>query len=91
MTENLLRIEEIALLIGSSTQTINNWYRWKAIHPEHPLAQKLPEYVQAGVRQTRYWKKADVWSLVEFKNAIPHGRSGILGEITQKRTRRIEK
>jgi hypothetical protein len=89
MNEKLLRIEEVALLVNSSTQTINNWYRWKSIHPEHPLAQKLPDYIQNGARQTRYWKKTDIWSIAEFKNSLPHGRGGILGEITQRKTRRI--
>ena len=89
LNEKLLRIEEVALLIDSSTQTINNWYRWKALHPEHPLAQKLPDYIQNGARQTRYWKKSDIWSITEFKNSIPHGRSGILGEVTQKKSRRM--
>jgi hypothetical protein len=88
MAEKLLRIEEVALLVNSSTQTINNWYRWKALNPNHPLAQKLPNYIQNGARQTRYWKKSDIWSITEFKNSIPHGRGGILGEITQKRYRR---
>lgn len=88
MPEKLLRIEEVALLVGSSTQTINNWYRFKALHPEHPLAQKLPAYQQSGPRQKRYWKKSDIWAITEFKNSLPHGRAGILGDITQKKLRR---
>jgi len=87
-TERLIRIEEVALLVDSSTQTINNWYRWKALHPEHPLAKKLPDYVQSGPRQRRSWKKSDIWSIIEFKNTIPHGRGGILGEVTQRKLRR---
>lgn len=88
LDNNLLRIEEVALLIGASTQTINNWYRWKKINENHPLAKLLPDYVQEGNRQMRFWKKSDIWSIVEFKNSIPHGRNGILGDITQKRSRR---
>lgn len=88
MSEKLLRIEEVALLIGASTQTINNWYRWKKTNPEHPMAKLLPDYIQEGNRQMRFWKKSDVWSIVEFKNTIPHGRNGILGDITQKKSRR---
>ena len=87
MAEQLLRIEEVALLVGCSTQTLNNWYRWKKIHLEHPLASKLPDYIQNGPRQTRYWRKSDIWSIVEFKNLLPHGRSGILGDVTQIHTR----
>ena len=87
MAEQLLRIEEVALLIGSSTQTINNWYRWKKLNPDHKLAKMLPEYTQSGARQQRYWKKSDIWAITEFKNTIPHGRLGILGSITQKHYR----
>jgi len=88
MAEQMLRIEEVALLIGSSAQSINNWYRWKKINPEHELAKLLPDYIQEGPRQIRFWKKSDVWSITEFKNSIPHGRNGILGDITQKKSRR---
>ena len=90
MSEKLLRIEEVALLVGASTQTINNWYRWKKLHPEHPLANLLPDYVQEGNRQMRFWKNSDIWSIVEFKNSIPRGRNGILGDITQKRPKKGE-
>lgn len=87
MAEKLLRIEEVALLVDSSTQTINNWYRWKRLHPEHPLAKILPDYTQSGERQKRFWKKSDIWAITEFKNSIPHGRNGVLGDVTQKHTR----
>lgn len=87
MAEKLLRIEEVALLVDSSTQTINNWYRWKRLHPEHPLAKMLPDYTQNGERQKRFWKKSDIWAITEFKNALPHGRNGVLGDVTQKSAR----
>ena len=87
MSERQLRIEEVALLVGCSTQTINNWYRWKKLHPDHELAKLLPDYVQIGPRQMRYWDKSAIWSLTEFKNTIPHGKNGILGDITQRRYR----
>ena len=85
-----LRIEEVALLVGTSTQTINNWYRFKALHPENDLAQKLPDYEQSGPRQTRFWNKSDIWAITEFKNSLPHGRGGILGDVTQKKLRRTK-
>ena len=87
MAEKLLRIEEVALLVDSSTQTINNWYRWKRLHPEHHLAKMLPDYTQNGERQKRFWKKSDIWAITEFKNALPHGRNGVLGDVTQKSSR----
>lgn len=82
--EKLLRAEEVALLVGISTQTLNNWYRWKHLHPDHQLASLLPDYIQSGPKQMRFWKKSDIWTIAQFKNAIPHGRNGILGDITQK-------
>lgn len=82
--EKLCKIEEVALIVGVSTQTINIWYRWKKNHPDHDLASLLPDFIQSGTRQTRYWKQSDCWSLIKFKQSIPHGRNGILGDTTQK-------
>lgn len=82
--EKQLRIEEVALLVGTSTQTINIWYRWKKQNPNNELAKLLPDYQQDGERQTRYWKQSDVWSIQEFKRSIPRGCKGILGDVTQK-------
>lgn len=90
MGEQLLKIEEVALLTGVSAHTIEIWYRWKRQNLDHEYAKMLPNYIQKGARQTRYWKKSDIWSLVEFKNTIPRGRNGILGEITQKHHRKKE-
>ena len=85
MGEQLLRIEEVALLVGVSTQTLNIWYRWKKHNPENEYAKMLPEFQQSGPRQMRLWKRSDIWALVEFKNSIPHGCKGILGDITQRK------
>ena len=86
--ERKLKIEEVALLVGVSTQTINIWYRWKRCNLDNPLASLLPEYEQHGARQTRQWKQSDVWSLVNFRNSIPKGRNGIMGEITQRQKKK---
>lgn len=83
-----LRIEEVAILIGSSVQSINNWYRFKKGNPDNELCKILPDFIQAGERQTRYWKSSDIWKLIEFKNTIPHGRNGIMGSVTQKYCRK---
>jgi predicted DNA-binding transcriptional regulator AlpA len=82
--EKLLKIEEVAVLIGCSVKTVNNWYMWKKQNPEHEMTQLLPEFVQHGERQTRYWKQSDVYKLIEFQARIPKGRNGILGSVTQK-------
>lgn len=80
----LLKIEEVAILIGSSSKSINNWYWFKRENPDDEYAKILPDYIQEGARQTRYWRESDIWKLIEFKQSIPMGRNGIMGSITQK-------
>lgn len=82
--DRLLKIEEVAVLIGSSVKTINTWYAWKRENPDHELAKLLPEYTQTGERQLRLWKQEDIYALLEFKSKIPQGRNGIMGSVTQK-------
>ena len=81
--KKLLNANEVAVTVGISIQTLNNWYRWKKINPKHELAKLLPKYQQVKGRSARLWQIEDMPKLVEFKQSIPHGRNGILGEITQ--------
>lgn len=85
MAERMLKIEEVALMLGVSTQTINIWYRWARENPDNEFAKMIPKYTQSGSRQTRYWLQSDVWKLIEFSKMIPRGRNGIMGDITQRR------
>lgn len=78
--DNKIKIEELAMRIDSSVQTINNWYKWKRENPDNELASILPGYIQEGNRQTRYWDTKDIWKFIEFKQAIVHGRNGIMGQ-----------
>ena len=91
MADKLLNVSEVSVIVGSSIQTISSWYRWKDLHPEHELAKLIPTYTRVGNRRTRYWTMEDVWKLVDFKNAIPQGRNGVMGEITQKYVKKKEK
>ena len=85
MSNKLLTVQEVATSVGCSVQTINGWYKWKALNPDEELAQLLPEYTQlAGGRNTRYWQQADVWRLIQFKQNVTQGRNGFMGEVTQK-------
>ena len=84
MGKNLLNVQEVAVLIGSSIQTIGSWYRWKALNPSHELAKLLPDYKRIGNRSTRYWERDDIARLIEFKCRIPQGRNGVMGAVTQK-------
>lgn len=83
MAERKFTVTEVSMIIGTSTRTINTWYRWKALHPNHEMAKLLPEFTR-GVRQARYWTESDIYKLNEFKTSIPQGRYGIMGEVTQK-------
>lgn len=81
--ERLLRVEEVALLVGCSAKTINSWYQFKRVEPNSPYAKMLPDYTQTTTKSTRYWKQSDIPKIIEFKNSIPHGCQGVLGKVTQ--------
>ena len=53
MEDKMLNLNEVALLVGVSVQTVNSWYRWKRLHPEHELTKLIPEFVRGGNRNTR--------------------------------------
>lgn len=89
--KTLLKIEEVAVLIGSSVQTINNWYAFKRAEPDNEYAKMLPDYEQAGERQIRLWNKDDIQKFVEFKRAVPKGCKGAMGVITQRYVRNGKK
>lgn len=80
----LYNVQEVAMMINSSIQTIGSWYRWKNLHPESELASIIPDYTRIGNKHTRYWTQEDIWKLLEFKQSIPQGRNGVMGEVTQK-------
>lgn len=82
--DRLLRVEEVALQIGVSVQSINVWYRWARQNSDNEYAKILPQYIQTTSRSVRYWRQSDIWKLLEFKASIPHGRNGVLGSVTQK-------
>lgn len=82
--ERLLKLEEVAILIDSSSKSINTWYWFKRENPDNEYAKMLPDYIQYGPRQTRYWRESEIWKLLKFKQSIPQGRNGVMGSITQK-------
>lgn len=84
MEEKYFNIITVALLVGCSTKTIENWYMFKRDNPDSEYAKMLPDFIQHGNRQTRYWKQEDIPQLIQFKNSIPHGRNGVLGSTTQR-------
>ena len=90
MADRAIKVEELALAVGVSVKTINNWYAFKQAQPEHELAKVLPDFQQAGPRTTRTWKLSDIWRVQDFKSRIKIGRNGAMGIITQKYVKKGE-
>ena len=84
MDKDFLTSTQVAVLLDISEATLNFWYRFKRTYPDNEYAKILPDYIQATERQKRLWNRQDIWKLIEFKNAIPKGRNGIMGTVTQR-------
>ena len=84
----LLKIEEVAVLVGVSAQTINNWYKFKKANPDSEYAKLLPAYERMGSGRQRFWDKSNINQLITFKGIVPRGCKGVMGEVTQKYVRK---
>lgn len=83
--EELIKAQELSALIDTSVQTITVWYKWRDENPDNPRAKLLPDYIRLkGGRKTRFWRRADVDSILAFKNSIVEGRGGFMGKVTQR-------
>lgn len=89
--ERLLNAQEVSTLIGCYVGTLSQWYKWAKLHPEHELAQLLPKYQQESPYQKRLWKQSDVYHLIEFRQKLPNGRGGVMGDVTQQYKRKNKK
>lgn len=84
-----LKVDKLAMLVGVSVRTINNWYWFKNANPNNEYAKMLPDYkIDKKNRGSRVWDSDDVEKLIDFKSKIPHGRNGVLGDITQRYERK---
>lgn len=90
MSERSIKVEELALAVGVSVKTINNWYAFRQAEPEHELAKLLPDFQQDHPRGTRTWKVSDIWRMKDFQSKITAGRNGVMGSITQKYVKKGE-
>ena len=82
--DKCLNVAELAAAIGTSVPTISMWYRWKRQNPDNEYAKILPDFFRGGAHRTRFWHMSDIPKIIEFKNAIPQGRNGVMGSVTQK-------
>lgn len=65
-----------------SVATLNNWYKWynnqDYIKPKD--TPELPMFEQNGKRAIRYWKEEDLPKLIKFRDWLPKGRGGVMGD-----------
>lgn len=79
-----LTAQQVVVMLGISENTLNFWYRFKRENPDNEVAQLLPDYIKDSERSKRYWKRSDLPKLIKFQQALPKGRNGIMGTITQR-------
>ena len=60
MKEKMLKVEEVAVLVGVSAKTINVWYAWAKKHPDEEMAKYQIEREMLNIE----WK------------IVPHGNIG---------------
>jgi transcriptional regulator with XRE-family HTH domain len=79
---NMMKIEEVAMRLGVSTQTLNRWYKFKKNNPNSELAQNLPDYSLATTPHgnVRLWDADSIWLLTKFKANVKQGRTGRMGK-----------
>ena len=87
-----MKIEEVAVILGVSTQTINRWYKFKKQNPNHELSQTLPPYrtVKTLRGWARVWNPNDIWKLVQFRTEVKAGRNGLMGKYEGKGTKNVK-
>lgn len=79
----LYKVEQVAMQIGVSVETVNRWYRTKKRNPQNELLAELPNYsLQDNGRgnKVRLWTDKDIWTLTEFLTKITKGRAGKMGK-----------
>lgn len=81
-----LSATKVTQFLDISYNTLNAWYKWynddQYVKPKD--TPYLPPYTQAHPRAPRLWKADDLYYLRKFKEWIPKGRSGVMGEFNSK-------
>ena len=79
--KTLFTMDETAVAVGVTRQTLYNWYRFKKEEPDNDYAKSIPEPVTIG--NQRFWSKSDINALMRYKKSLPKGRNGVMGRVTQ--------
>lgn len=84
--QNNLSASKVAQQLDISTYTLTNWYKWQETcrTPEHDFLPVLPQYQQRSTKGIRYWKQEDIPIIQQFKDSLPKGRGGVMGNYNAK-------
>lgn len=81
-----LTANKVSQELDITVVTLTNWYAWynndEIKKPDD--VPELPQYEQAYERATRYWKEEDIEKIKVFKDWLPRGRGGVMGEQSKK-------
>lgn len=79
-----LNADEIVKEINITKTTLNRWYKWYSITENKPDdCPELPKYEQQYSSAPRYWDESSIEALKRFKNWVPKGSKGLMGEVSQ--------
>lgn len=83
---NRISATKITQFLDISYATLNSWYKWynddNFVKPKN--TPYLPPYKQDHPRAPRYWTPDDLYDLKKFKEWVPKGRRGVMGEYNQR-------
>ena len=89
---SLLSATQVAAKLGITVKTLTTWYKWyndnmlkHFIRNEQPIdCPILPPYTQTKLNSPRYWDESNMEQLIKFKNWVPKGRGGVMGNVNAK-------
>ena len=71
---------KISQFLDVSVATINNWYRWYN-NPKFEKPADTPYLPAPSLEgRYRYWTDDDLYYLRKFKEWLPRGRGGVMGD-----------
>ena len=78
----MMTATKVSQYLDISVPTLNNWYKWynNPRYEKPANMPKLPAYTQIGKRGIRYWNKEDLKDLEIFRDWLPKGRGGVMGD-----------
>jgi hypothetical protein len=79
-----LNADEIVKELNITKTTLNRWYKWYNMTENKPTnCPELPKYEQQYSTAPRFWNEDSIEALRKFKNWVPKGSKGLMGEVSQ--------